>query len=83
MLINIPKIATFEVVGSAEVSFAVLIARNKLLCVVSFRDTVCSQLVTIQHYYLVAKPFVTHPGSKPRLQTPYVQMRMNPRQQRW
>ena len=47
MLINLPKIATFEVVGSAEVSFAVLIARNKLLCVVSFRDTVCSQLVTI------------------------------------
>ena len=73
----------FEVVGSAEVSFAVLIDGNKLLCVVSFRDTVYSQLVTIQLYYLVAKPFVTHPGSKPHIQTPYVQMRMNPRQQRW
>ena len=49
----------FEVVRNADVSFAVLIAGNKLLCVVSFRDTVCSQLVTIQHYHLVAKPFFT------------------------
>ena len=47
MLINLPKIATFEVVGSAEVSFAVLIARNKLLSDVSYRDTVCSQLATV------------------------------------
>ena len=41
----------FEVVSSAEISFAVLIAGNKLLCDVSYRDTVCSQLVTIQRYY--------------------------------
>ena len=43
----------FKVVRSAEfeVSLAVLIAGNKLMCDVSYRDAVCSQLVTIQHYY--------------------------------
>ena len=74
----------FEVVSSAEISLAVLIAGNKLLCDVSYRDTVCSQLVTIQRYYKVAKTLITHPGSRPRLQTPCaVRMRMNPHQQRW
>ena len=41
----------FELVRSAEVSLAVLIAGNKLMCDVSYRDTVCSQLMTIQHYH--------------------------------
>ena len=52
-----------------KVSFVVLVSRNKLLCDFSYTDTVCSLLVAIQHG-LVTKPFVTHSGSNPRLQTP-------------
>ena len=47
MLNKPPEVATFEVARSAEASLAILIAGNKLLC--SYRDTVYSLLVTIQH----------------------------------
>ena len=45
--INLLRLLLFEVARSAEASLAILIAGNKLLC--SYRDTVYSPLVTIQH----------------------------------
>ena len=36
-------------IDSVEASLAILIARKKVLCDVSYRDTVCSPLVTAHH----------------------------------
>ena len=47
MLNKLLRLLLFEVARSAEASLAILIAGNKLLC--SYRDTVYSPLVTIQH----------------------------------
>ena len=75
MLNKLLRLLLFEVARSAEASLAILIAGNKLLC--SYRDTVCSPLVTVQHCE------VTHPGWKPRLQIPCTEMKMNTHQLHW